>query len=86
MRVRIVTTLSSIWVFDRDAAEYIRVRRTDLDARPLPSSVAYTDAWEPYDDIDETLFPGLTVIRPVPWGEGQVRRLGTVVSDVEWQS
>ena len=82
--LRTVTTENSIWKFDLDERLYCRTRRT---VEPFPPLIQYTDDWEPYLDLVE---PGvhpygdntLLVVRPVPFGTGQLRRTGPILSDV----
>jgi hypothetical protein len=85
---RIVITDASEWGFDTALKKYYRAPRAEPTGPSGP--VAYTGEWEPYDDLIPVVTGAnddvhhLVVVRPVPWGEGQLRQTGPIVSDTEY--
>lgn len=83
--IRRVETESSIWLFDVNQKLFNRLPRTE--APPQCEPILYTGSWEPYEDLIPTAdaegFPRLTVVRPVPWGTGQLRMTGRIIDDSE---
>lgn len=78
MEIRTVITESSVWKFDTIEKQYVRFPRTENPGQA--SNVPYTCTWEPYVDIiDEGEF--LVVVRPVPFGTGQLRKTGPILYD-----
>lgn len=77
MDIRTVTTDASVWKFDLDRMMFVRL---PLNEKPVSSRVPYTGEWEPFTQICRN-GKFLMVARPVPWGQGQWRETGNVLTD-----
>lgn len=84
MNIRTVETDSSIWKFDIDLKRYIRFPKgessNEADMQIL-FGVPYTGEWDEYVSLSRTEDNRILVVRPVPFGTGQLRLTGNIVWD-----
>lgn len=70
-------TVNSVWKFDLVLNRYIRFPRTE-DTNQY-ADIPYTGEWDDFVKL-ERYKDSIIVYRPVPFGQGMLRR----TSDIEW--
>lgn len=71
-------TAASIWKFDLDRLMYVRFPRGE--SPDSGHTIPYTCMWEPFIELVRN-GKHLIVVRPVPYGEGQLRQTGVILTD-----
>lgn len=78
MDIRTVISDASTWKFDLERMMYVRFPNDENPGND--SAIRYSDKWEPFIQVCRNGMY-LMVVRPVPWGTGQWRETGRLISD-----